>query len=106
MEKCSNRSYSDSEVFRTSELSVSFKEIFILFLFFLLLLFSIVSFLDNWSKNYRGINHVPFYLESSADNGVSELHWEDEDSIDPTENKMVKIVRAKSVMEKKKQNLY
>ena len=28
--------------------------------------------------------------------GVSELHWEDEDSIDPTENKMVKIVRVRS----------
>ena len=60
MEKCSNDSFSQSMV-TTSQFSVSFKEIFILLLFLLLLLYSIVSFLNNWNKNYRGINHVPFY---------------------------------------------
>ena len=71
MEKCSNDSFSQSMV-TTSQFSVSFKEIFILFLFLLLLLYSIVSFLNKWSKNYRGINHVPFYaayMEDGQENG-------------------------------------
>ena len=40
---------------------VSFKEMFILFLFFLLLMYSVLSFLHNWNKNYRSINHLPYY---------------------------------------------
>ena len=42
-------------------LQVSGKEAFILFLFFLLLLYSVVTFLKSWNKNYRDINHLPFY---------------------------------------------
>ena len=42
-------------------LNVTFKESFILFLFFLLLLYSVVTFFNNWSKNYRGVNHLPYY---------------------------------------------
>ena len=40
---------------------VSGKEAFILFLFFLLLLYSVITFLKSWNKNYRDINHLPFY---------------------------------------------
>ena len=37
------------------------KEVFILVLFFLLLLYSVISFLSQWNKNYREINHLPYY---------------------------------------------
>ena len=37
------------------------KEVFILILFFLLLLYSVISFLSQWNKNYREINHLPYY---------------------------------------------
>ena len=45
----------------TSDFDISGKEIFILTLFFILLLYSILSFLAQWSKNYREINHLPYY---------------------------------------------
>ena len=66
MDNCSNTSFSQTMI-PTSNFSVSFKEIFILFLFLLLLLYSIVTFLHNWSKNYRGINHVPYYATCKDD---------------------------------------
>ena len=50
-----------TEPAQPSELNVTFKESFILFLFFLLLLYSVVTFFNNWSKNYRGVNHLPYY---------------------------------------------
>jgi hypothetical protein len=74
MQNCSNKSVSQKTI-GTSDFSVSFKEIFILSLFFLLLFYSIASFLHNWSKNYRGINHVPFYadyMEDQRENGKHE----------------------------------
>ena len=74
MQNCSNESVSQKTI-GTSDFSVSFKEIFILSLFFLLLFYSIASFLNNWSKNYRGINHVPFYaayMEDHQENGKHE----------------------------------
>ena len=37
------------------------KEVFILVLFFLLLLYSVISFQSQWNKNYREINHLPYY---------------------------------------------
>ena len=43
------------------KVAVSGKEAFILILFFLLLLYSVVTFLKSWNKNYRDINHLPFY---------------------------------------------
>ena len=46
---------------RPVTVNVTFKECFILFLFFLLLLYSVVTFFNNWSKNYRGVNHLPYY---------------------------------------------
>jgi len=70
--------------YRTSSLKVSGKEAFILFLFFLLLLYSVVTFLKSWNKNYRDINHLPFYTmcedKSSIAPGV--LNWEDGGSMD------------------------
>ena len=54
-------------IITTSMLSVSLKEIFILLLIFLLLLYSIISFLSNWSKNYRDINHLPYYAVALED---------------------------------------
>ena len=48
-------------VIPTSVFEVSVKEIFILSLFFILLLYAVISFLTQWNKNYREINHIPFY---------------------------------------------
>ena len=63
---CDN-STSDEETFpppfkvRTSQFEVSGKELFILLLFFILLLYAVISFLSQWNKNYREINHLPYY---------------------------------------------
>ena len=48
-------------VIPTSVFEVSVKELFILSLFFILLLYAVISFLTQWNKNYREINHIPFY---------------------------------------------
>ena len=45
----------------TDSIQVRPKEVFILVLFFLLLLYSVISFLSQWNKNYREINHLPYY---------------------------------------------
>ena len=46
-------------VITTSVFQVSVKEIFILILFTLLLLYAVASFLKNWNKNYRDVNYLP-----------------------------------------------
>ena len=46
---------------KTSEFSIKLKEIIILGLIFLLLLYSILTFLSKWSKSYRQINQIPYY---------------------------------------------
>lgn len=48
-------------VIPTSSLDVSVKELFILSLFFILLLYAVISFLTQWNKNYREINYLPYY---------------------------------------------
>ena len=48
-------------VIPTSVFEVSVKELFILSLFFILLMYAIISFLTQWNKNYREINHLPYY---------------------------------------------
>ena len=53
-------------VITTSDFNVSVKEIFILCLFLLLLFYSFVSFLKNWNKNYRDINHFPQFSEEDS----------------------------------------
>ena len=45
----------------TSDFNIHVKEIIILGLIFLLLIYSVVIFLKRWSKNYRDINQVPYY---------------------------------------------
>ena len=45
----------------TSIFSVSLKETVILLLIFLLLLYSILSFLKSWNKNYRDITTLPYH---------------------------------------------
>ena len=53
----------NTETTGTAETSIQVrpKEVFILVLFFLLLLYSVISFLSQWNKNYREINHLPYY---------------------------------------------
>ena len=46
-------------IVNTSEFTIRFKEIFILSLFFLLMIYSFVTFYMSWSKNYKEINYVP-----------------------------------------------
>ena len=50
---------------------MSGKEAFILVLFFLLLLYSVISFLKSWNKNYRDINHLPFYTMCEEKNSIA-----------------------------------
>ena len=53
------------------KVTVSGKEAFILVLFFLLLLYSVISFLKSWNKNYRDINHLPFYTMCEEKNSIA-----------------------------------
>ena len=53
------------------KVAVSGKEAFILILFFLLLLYSVVTFLKSWNKNYRDINHLPFYTMCEEKNSIA-----------------------------------
>ena len=68
--KCECKAVSDDDlgelpspplVIPTSTLDVSVKELFILSLFFILLLYAVISFLTQWNKNYREINYLPYY---------------------------------------------
>jgi hypothetical protein len=54
-------------IITTSALQVSVKEIFILILFLLLLLYAVASFLKNWNKNYRDINYFPQFPGADSD---------------------------------------
>ena len=59
-------------VITTSEFNIHMKEIVILSLFFLLLVYSVVTFLTKWSKNYRdtggSINQTPYYSTEDEEN--------------------------------------
>ena len=55
----------------SAKVTVSGKEAFILVLFFLLLLYSVISFLKSWNKNYRDINHLPFYTMCEEKNSIA-----------------------------------
>ena len=100
-------------------LQVSGKEAFILFLFFLLLLYSVVTFLKSWNKNYRDINHLPFYTMCEDKNSIAPgdtfkkkvnycffsgvLSWEDGGSLDlggmglsRTDSRMSRVVMVRS----------
>ena len=80
----------------TSEFSVKLKEIIILSLIFLLLLYSVITFLKKWSKSYRQINQIPYYSANQAeelDTVLPPLPW-DEDDISRAESRMSRVVRV------------
>ena len=62
-------------IITTSEFSINLKEIIILSLMLLLLIYSIVTFLNRWSKNYRDINQGPYYTETDAGEQFSVGEW-------------------------------
>ena len=53
-------------VITTSVFHISVKEIFILSLVLLLLVYSVVAFLKHWNKNYRDVNHFPHFSQSDS----------------------------------------
>lgn len=55
----------------TSEFDVSVKELTILGMIFLLLIYSILAFLNNWKKNYRDISSSCQYTQLSQHNDSS-----------------------------------
>ena len=57
----------------TSEFDVSAKEVTILSMIFLLLIYSIFAFLNNWKKNYRDITSISQYNQLSQHNNTSEI---------------------------------
>ena len=58
-------------VITTSDFNIHVKEIIILSLIFLLLVYAVVTFLNNWSKNYRDLNQAPFYSHAEAEDDLS-----------------------------------
>ena len=56
-----------STIVTTSGLSIRIKEVIILSLVFLLLLYSIILFLNKWSKSYRQIIQPPFQYPDQDD---------------------------------------
>ena len=59
----------------SSVVEVSIKEIFILLLFSILLLYSIISFLHHWNKNYRNISYLPTFTEDTGDRIKNLIHF-------------------------------
>ena len=58
---------SDSNIcITTSVFNVSMKELFILSLFFLLLVYSVAAFLKHWNKNYRNVNYFPHFSQEAT----------------------------------------
>merc|ERR1719361_944718 len=68
------------------------KEVFILVLFFLLLLYSVISFLSQWNKNYREINHLPYYEIYIEKNSELQGMWNDRTSLSRTDSRISRIV--------------
>ena len=56
-----------SMIITTSEFTVSVKEVFILSLFFILMLYSFVSFYRSWNKNYGEFSHIPNLSRKGSD---------------------------------------
>ena len=54
-------------IITTSEFNVSVKEVFILGLFFLLMIYSFVSFYKSWNKNYGEFSHIPNLSREDSD---------------------------------------
>ena len=79
----------------TSELSISVKEIVILSMIFFLLMYSVLSFLTHWKKNYRDISHHSQYC-AALDNTSSQASLLEEDQLSRAESRMSRIVRVRS----------
>ena len=78
----------------TSELSISVKEIVILSMVFFLLIYSVLSFLTHWKKNYRDISHHSQYTAMAATSSQDSLLSEEQ--LSRTESRMSRIVRVRS----------
>ena len=91
-----NKESSQDITIRTSVFIVRWKEIFILLLFFLLLLYSLIAFLRNWQKNYGDINHLPYYSiclpETPAMAEVIIQPWEEKEGVSRTGSTLSRIV--------------
>ena len=99
----------------TSEFSIKLKEIIILSLVFLLLLYSVTTFLNKWSKSYRQINQIPYYSADQTEElspGMKSnlicnynipikvlppVPW-DEDDISRPGSRMSRVVRVRIVV--------
>ena len=79
----------------TSELSISVKEIVILCMIFFLLIYSVLSFLTHWKKNYRDISHHSQYCAALA-NTSSQASLLSEEQLSRAESRMSRIVRVRS----------
>ena len=99
----------------TSEFSIKLKEIIILSLIFILLLYSVITFLNKWSKSYRQINQIPYYSADQTEElspGMKSnlicnynipikvlppVPW-DEDDISRAESRMSRVVRVRIIL--------
>ena len=77
----------------TSELSISVKEIVILCMIFFLLIYSVLSFLTHWKKNYRDISHHSQYCAALATTS-SQASLLSEEQLSRAESRMSRIVRV------------
>ena len=77
----------------TSELSISVKEIVILSMIFFLLIYSVLSFLAHWKKNYRDISHHSQYTAMAASSSQASLLSEEQ--LSRAESRMSRIVRVR-----------
>jgi len=101
---------------RTSEFDVSVKEIVILCLLLLLVIYSISMFINNWSRNYRDIYQPTFIYSTQEDTGEDSqeeaqfatiVPWDHDEELSRTDSrlsKMSQVVRAKSIVEKNKKD--
>jgi len=100
---------------RTSEFDISVKEIVILCLLLLLVIYSISMFINNWSRNYRDITQ-PAYIVTSEETEEEDpeaahltaiLPWDHDEDLSLAESRMSKlsqVVQAKSVLEKSRKD--
>ena len=79
----------------TSELSISMKEIVILSMIFFLLIYSVLSFLTHWKKNYRDISHHSQYCAALTSTS-SQASLLSEEQLSRAESRMSRIVRVRS----------
>merc|ERR1711953_581273 len=99
-------------IIRTSEFSISTKEIVILSLLLFLVVYSITMFINNWRRNYTDIYQPTFIYSTEEEKDESDhnlaqiLPWEHEDvsRADSRMSKMSQVVKAKSVLERSRKD--